>query len=100
MASEGLPKTRQEFWPWIVTVVVVAFIDHFLGDVYEWLKEICVKNLVSLYKLLSPHASELQLHDIAETSGKALNIIYLVTLVIITKSTLDYFRGTKGAAPK
>ena len=45
MASEGLPKTWQELWPWIVTVVVVAFIDHFLGDVYEWLKEICVKGL-------------------------------------------------------
>jgi len=100
MASEGLPKTRQEFWPRIVTVVIVAFIDHFLGDVYEWLKELCVKNLVALYELLSPHVSERQLQDIAETLGKAFNIVYIVTLVIITKSTVDYIRGTRAAPAK
>jgi hypothetical protein len=100
MASEGLPKTWQEFGPWIVTIVIVAFIDHFLGDVYEWFKEICVKNLVALYKVLSPLASELQLHDIAETLGKALNVVYIVALVIITKSTVDYFRKTKARSAK
>jgi len=100
MAGEGLPKTWQEFKPWIVTIVIVAFIDHFLGDVYEWFKEICTKNLVTLYKLLSPHVSEPQLHDIAETSGKVLNIVYIVALVIITKSTVDYFRGTKATSAK
>ena len=56
--------------------------------------------LVTLYKLLSPHISEQQLHNIAEISGKALNIVYIVTLAIVIKSTVDYFRGTKAAATK
>ena len=98
--AEGLPKTWQEFKPWLVTIVIVAFIDHFLGDVYEWLKEICVKNLVALYTFLIPQVTEQQLHDIAEISGKALNVVYIVALVIITKSAVDYVRGANVSSAK
>lgn len=83
-----------------MTIVIVAFIDHFLGDVYDWLKEICIKNMVALYKVLSPQVSDQQIHDISEISGKALNVVYIVVLVIITKSTVDYVRGKNVSSAK